>query len=163
MTIALLITAVGGAWAEEVKYPIVYDFEAAANASENLSNKNGSADNGQQFYGWESESYKDRARQDYKGYEWAEGSVLPKVCHVWRRGDRISVNTSIGGLQCPGDKLMAVDGLTEGLTVTIIYDATNATSKEIVWAIGDGSLIRQRDLSRVYNIKCINNIKKYNI
>ena len=32
MTLALLITAVTGAWADEVKYPIVYDFEAAANA-----------------------------------------------------------------------------------------------------------------------------------
>jgi len=65
--------------------------------------------------------------------------VLPKVCHVWRRSDRINGNVSNGGLQCPSDKQMAVDGLTEGLTVTIIYDATNATNKEIVWAIGDGS------------------------
>ena len=139
MTLALLITAVGGAWADEVKYPIVYDFEAAANAGENPANKNGSTGNGQQFYGWESESYKDRARNDYKGYEWATGSVLPEVCHVWRRGDRFNGNVADGGLKCPSNKEMAVDGLTEGLTVTIIYDATNATDKEIVWAIGDGS------------------------
>ncbi len=140
MTLALLLTAVGGAWADEVKYPIVYDFEAAANASEDPSNKNGSTANGQLFYGWENEDKKDNARNDYKGYEWAEGSVLPKVCHVWRRSDRINGNVSgKGGLYCPSDKQMAVDGLTEGLTVTIIYDATNATSKEIVWAIGDGS------------------------
>ena len=138
MTLALLLTAVGGAWADEVKYPIVYDFEAAANASEDPSNKNGSE--AQRFYGWESETYKDRSRNDYKGYEYAEGSVLPKVCHVWRRGDRINGNVSgNGGLKCPSNKEMAVDGLTEGLTVTIIYDATDATDKEIVWAIGDGS------------------------
>ena len=140
MTLALLITAVGGAWAEEVKYPIVYDFEAAANASENPANKNGSSANGQQFYGRESETVKDYARNDYKGYEYAEGSKLPEVCHVWRRSDRINGNVSgYGGLKCPSNRLMAVDGLTEGLTVTIIYDATDATDKEIVWAIGDGS------------------------
>ena len=139
MTLALLITAVGGAWADET-YPIVYDFEAAANAGENPANKNGSSDNGQQFYGWESETVKDYARNDYKGYSWATGSKLPEVCHVWRRSDRINGNVSgNGGLKCPSNRLMAVDGLTEGLTVTIIYDATNATNKEIVWAIGDGS------------------------
>lgn len=139
MTLALLITAVGGAWADET-YPIVYDFEAAANAGENPANKNGSSANGQQFYGWESETVKDYARNDYKGYEYAEGSKLPEVCHVWRRSDRINGNVSgNGGLKCPSNKEMAVDGLTEGMTVTIIYDATNATQKEIVWAIGDGS------------------------
>ena len=140
MTLALLITAASGAWADEVKYPIVYDFEAAANAGENPVNKNGSEVNGQKFYGWENETYTDRERKDYKGYEYAEGSVLPEVCHVWRRSDRINGNVSgYGGLKCPSNRLMAVDGLTEGLTVTIIYDATNATDKEIVWAIGDGS------------------------
>ena len=142
MTLALLITAASGAWADEVKYPIVYDFEAAANAGENPVNKNGSEVNGQKFYGWENETYTDRERKDYKGYEYAEGSVLPEVCHVWRRSDRMDASASKisnGGLQCPNNREMAVDGLTEGLTVTIIYDATNATDKEIVWAIGDGS------------------------
>ena len=139
MTLALLITAVGGAWAAET-YPIVYDFEAAANAGEDPANKNGNSNNGQQFYGWENENVKDYARNDYKGYSWATGSKLPEVCHVWRRSDRINGNVSgNGGLKCPNNRLMAVDGLTEGLTVTIIYDATNATNKEIVWAIGDGS------------------------
>ena len=140
MTLVALLALTTGAWADEVKYPIVYDFEAAANAGENPANKNGSTANGQQFYGWESEDGKDKARQDYKGYEYAEGSKLPEVCHVWRRSDRFPDNVAgKGGLYCPSNKQMAVDGLTEGLTVTIIYDATNATSKEIVWAIGDGS------------------------
>lgn len=144
MTLALLITAVGGAWADET-YPIVYDFEAAANAVETFGNKNGSGGTGQGFYGWESAGKPDWPRQDYKGYTWGDGQTstnLPQVCHVWRRSDRMdasSGNISNGGLQCPSDKQMAVDGLTEGLTVTIIYDATNATNKEIVWAIGDGS------------------------
>ena len=137
--VMMFTLATTGAWADET-YPIVYDFEAAANAGENPSNKNGSSANGQQFYGWESEGKTDWPRQDYKGYEWAEGSKLPEVCHVWRRSDRINGNVAgNGGLKCPSDKQMAVDGLTEGLTVTIIYDATNASSKEIVWAIGDGS------------------------
>ena len=140
MTLALLITAVGGAWADEVKYPIVYDFEAAANAGENPDNKNGSEINGQKFYAWENETYTDRERKDYKGYIYAEGSKLPEVCHVWLRSDRINGNLAgNGGLKCPSNREMAVDGLTEGLTVTIIYDATDATDKEIVWAIGDGS------------------------
>ena len=139
LLLALLMTAATGAWAQDETYPIVYDFEAAANASEDPGNKNGSGGTGQGFYGWESANYKDRVRQDYKGYDWATGSVLPKVCHVWRRSDRINGNVSNGGLQCPSDKQMAVDGLTEGLTVTIIYDATNASNKEILWAIGDGS------------------------
>ena len=143
LTLVALLAVTTGAWADEVKYPIVYDFEAAANAGENPDNKNGSAANGQKFYGWENnDARKDEARQDYKGYEYAEGSKLPEVCHVWRRSDRINGNVAgNGGLKCPSNKEMAVDGLTEGLAVTIIYDATNAKddSKEIVWAIGDGS------------------------
>jgi len=139
LTLVALLAVTTGAWADE-QYPIVYDFEAAANASENPGNKNSTAATGQGFYGWEKSDKTDSKRQDYKGYEYAEGSKLPEVCHVWRRSDRINGNVSgKGGLYCPSDKEMAVDGLTEGLTVTIIYDATNATNKEIVWAIGDGS------------------------
>ena len=143
LTLVALLAVTTGAWADEVKNPIVYDFEAAANAGENPDNKNGSAANGQQFYGWENDvDKKDKARQDYKGYEYAEGSKLPEVCHVWRRSDRINGNVSgNGGLKCPSNKEMAVDGLKPGNTVTIIYDATGAAddSKELVWAIGDGS------------------------
>ena len=142
MTLVALLALTTGAWADEVKYPIVYDFEAAANAGENPDNKNGSAASGQGFYGWEKAETTDSKRQDYKGYEYAEGSKLPEVCHVWRRSDRINGNVAgNGGLKCPSNKEMAVDGLTEGLAVTIIYDATDAAegSKEIVWAIGDGS------------------------
>jgi len=146
MTLVALMAMTAGAWADEkVFFPegsIVYDFEAAANAGENPGNKNGSSANGQAFYGWEKSDRTDSKRQDYKGYEWAEGSVLPEVCHVWRRSDRINGNVANnGGLKCPSDKEMAIDGLTPGLAVTIIYDATGAAdgSKELVWAIGDGS------------------------
>ncbi len=119
---------------------IVYDFETAADAGENPANKNGSAANGQAFYGWENPEKTDSKRQDYKGYEWAEGSVLPEECHVWRRSDRINGNVADnGGLKCPSNKEMAVDGLNEGDKVIIIYDAENATDKEIIWAIGDGT------------------------
>jgi hypothetical protein len=107
--LVLLMTAVTGAWAQ---YPVVYDFEAAANAGENPPNKNGTAANGLAFYGWENPGRTDSKRQDYKGYEWAEGSVLPEVCHVWRRSDRINGNVANnGGLKCPSDKEMAIDGL----------------------------------------------------
>ena len=119
---------------------IVYDFEAASIAGENPANKNGTAANGQGFYGWENPERTDSKRQDYKGYEWAEGSVLPEVCHVWRRSDRINGNVADnGGLKCPSNKEMAVDGLKAGDKVIIVYDAENATDKEIIWAIGDGS------------------------
>ena len=119
---------------------IVYDFEAAADAGENPSNKNGSAANGQAFYGWENPEKTDSKRQDYKGYEWAEGSVLPEECHVWRRSDRINGNVANnGGLKCPSNKEMAIDGLNPGNKVIIVYDAENATDKEIIWAIGDGT------------------------
>ena len=139
--LVLLIAAAQGAWAQG-EYPIVYDFEAAADAKENPGNKNGSAANGQAFYGWENAETTDSKRQDYKGYEWASDSKLPKVCHVWRRSDHINGNVSgNGGLKCPSNKQMAVDGLTVGSTVTIVYDASGVTddNKEIVWAIGDGS------------------------
>lgn len=117
--------------------PITYDFAAAAAAGENPGNKNGSAANGQAFYGWESESKTDSKRQDYKGYEWAEGSVLPEECHVWRRSDRINNNVKNGGLYCPNNREMAIDGLDNGDIVQIYYDATNAAdgAKEIVWAV----------------------------
>jgi hypothetical protein len=141
LLLALLMTATTGAWAQD-EYPLVYDFEATANAGKNPVNKNGSSANGQGFYGWENPEKTDSKRQDYKGYEWDEGSLLPKVCHVWRRSDRINGNVAgNGGLKCPSNKEMAIDGLTAGNTVTIVYDATDAVdgSKEIVWAIGDGT------------------------
>jgi hypothetical protein len=120
---------------------VVYDFEAAAAAGENPANKNGSAANGQAFYGWENAEKTDSKRQDYKGYEWAEGSVLPEICHVWRRSDRINGNVTEGGLKCPSNKEMAVDGLQADSKVIIVYDATaaNDDSKNIIWAIGDGT------------------------
>jgi hypothetical protein len=129
--------------AKRIAFPenaVVYDFEAAADAGENPANKNGSAANGQAFYGWENSERTDSKRQDYKGYEWAEGSVLPEECHVWRRSDRINGNVAgNGGLKCPSNKEMAIDGLNPGDKVIIVYDAENATDKEIIWAIGDGS------------------------
>ena len=141
--LVLLLTVAAGAWAQD-QYPIVYDFEAAADAGENPASKNGSLANGQAFYGWEDADEpknQDVRRQDYKGYEYTEGSVLPEVCHVWRRSDHINGNVAgNGGLKCPSNKEMAIDGLDVGYKVTIIYDATNAAEgkKEIVWAIGDG-------------------------
>ena len=115
---------------------IVFDFEAAAEAGENPGNKNGSKANGQAFFAWENADKVDSERQDYKGYEWAEGSVLPEVCQVWRRSDRINGNVKNGGLYCPNDREMAVNGLEAGSKVIIVYDAENATDKELVWAIG---------------------------
>jgi hypothetical protein len=118
-----------------------YDFAAAAEADENPANFNGNQNNGQGFYGWEKADKTDSRRNDYKGYTWADGSVLPQTCHVWRRGDRINNNIVEGGLNCPNDKEMAVDGLFEGSKVMIYYDAEKAKedAKELIWAIGDGT------------------------
>lgn len=113
-----------------------YDFAAVAVAGENPANKNGSAANGQAFFAWEAENKTNSKRQDYKGYEWAEGSVLPQECHVWRRSDRINNNIVEGGLNCPNNREMAIDGLEAGYRVEIVYDATAAAddAKEIIWA-----------------------------
>ena len=122
---------------EEFVAEFTYDFAAAAAAEENPDNFNGNQNNGQGFYGWEKADKTDSKRNDYKGYTWAEGSVLPEVCHVWRRSDRINNNVKNGGLACPNDREMAVDGLEEGSVVVITYDAEEG--KECIWAIGDGT------------------------
>ena len=108
---------------DAAKQSFVYNFEAAAAAGENPANFNGNQNNGQGFYGWEKEDKTDSKRNDYKGYTWASGSVLPEACHVWRRSDRINGNIKEGGLFCPSDKEMAIDGLKEGSTVQIFYTA----------------------------------------
>ena len=113
-----------------------YDFSAAAAAGENPENLNGSAKNGQAFYAWEKADKTDSKRQDYRGYTWAEGSVLPAECHVWRRSDRINGNVKDGGLACPSNKEMVVDGLEVGNIVEIFYDNEAAAddAKSIIWA-----------------------------
>ena len=118
-----------------------YDFAAAAAAGENPDNLNGNQNNGQGFYGWEKADKTDSKRNDYKGYTWAEGSVLPEECHVWRRSDRINNNVKNGGLYCPNNREMAVDGLEVGYVVEITYDNAEAAddAKDIIWAIGDGT------------------------
>lgn len=114
-----------------------YDFAKAAAAGENPANKNGSAANGQAFYVWENEGKADSQRQDFKGYEWAEGSVLPEVCHVWRRSDRINGNIVEGGLNCPNDREMVIDGLNANATVQIFY--SGADDAKIIYATGETS------------------------
>jgi hypothetical protein len=113
-----------------IEETFIYDFEAAFNAGENPGNKNGNQNNGQGFYGWEKADKTDSKRNDYKGYEWAEGSVLPEVCHVWRRSDRINGNIKNGGLFCPNDREFAIDGLLEGALVQITYDPGVKEEKE---------------------------------
>jgi len=101
----------------------VYDFETACRIAENPANFNGNQNNGQGFYGWEKADKTDSKRNDYKGYAWAAGSVLPEICHVWRRSDRINGNIKEGGLYCPNEREMAIDGLQAGSTVQIFYEA----------------------------------------
>lgn len=117
----------------------VIDFAAAADLGLNPDNLNGSAANGQAFYAWEADNKVNSKRQDYKGYSIAddvENSPLPKECHVWRRSDRINGNIVEGGLNCPNDREMVIDGLAAGSRVTIYYDATDVTGEinQIVWA-----------------------------
>lgn len=123
---------------DEPQYEVLftYDFAAACDAGQNPDNVNGKAANGQAFYAWEKADKTDSYRQDYKGYAFAEGSVLPEECHVWRRSDRINGNVKDGGLACPSNKEMAIDGLEVGYIVEINYDNTNAAddAKSIIWA-----------------------------
>ena len=136
---------------------IVYDFAAAAAAGENPDNVNGGSANGAVFYGWENEGKTYSKRQDYKGYAWAEGSVLPEECHVWRRSDRINGNMTAAdaevlGLNCPAQREMAINGLSAGQQVVIEYtgegeilyatgfDAANPTAEpNTVAVVGDGN------------------------
>ncbi len=136
---------------------IVYDFAAAAAAGENPGNVNGGSANGAIFYGWENEGKTYSKRQDYKGYAWAEGSVLPEECHVWRRSDRINGNMTAAdaevlGLNCPAQREMAINGLSAGQQVVIEYtgegeilyatgfDAANPTAEpNTVAVVGDGN------------------------
>ena len=114
---------------------IVYDFAAADAAGENPANLNGGTANGAVFYVWESAAKADSKRQDFKGYTWAEGSVLPKDCYVWRRSDRINGNVKNGGLYCPNNREMVINGLQAGSKVTIEYTGDG----EILWATGTGA------------------------
>jgi hypothetical protein len=113
-----------------------YDFAAAAAAGENPAKQNGSKANGQAFYAWEKADKTDSQRQDYRGYTWTEGSVLPEVCHVWRRSDNINNNVKDGGLACPNNREMVVDGLEVGNIVEIFYDNEAAAddAKSVIWA-----------------------------
>ena len=131
-TLLMLAFASLTSFAQE-KVTLVYDFAAAAAASENPTNLNGSTANGAVFYIWEAADKTDNKRQDFKGYTWAEGSVLPQVCHVWRRSDRINGNMGDGGLKCPSNKEMVIDGVVAGSTVTIEYTAADESNK-MIWA-----------------------------
>jgi len=85
------------------------------------ANFNGNQNNGQGFFGWEKADKSDSKRNDYKGYTWEEGLPLPEECHIWRRSDRINNNIIEGGLKCPNDREMAIDGLEAGSKVKIFY------------------------------------------
>ena len=125
---------------------VVYNYEAGTTVKSDFAaedkvyrqpaKQNGSVSNGQVFYIWEKPEKTHSLRQDYRGYKWEEGLKLPEVCHVWRRGDNINNNIGAGGLLCPNDKEMVIDGLEPGSEVTITFDATNASTKELLWVPG---------------------------
>lgn len=109
---------------DPAKTVYTYDFAAVAAAGVTVENQNGNQNNGQGFYGWEKADKSDSRRNDYKGYKWGAGCLLPEVCHVWLRQDRIVQNLKEGGLLTPRDNTqLAIDGLKAGSTVQIIYDA----------------------------------------
>ena len=118
-------------WAEgQEENGDVYDFAAAAAAGENPENFNGGAE--QKFAFYDIANDKDDARQDFKGYANYEGTNLPAAGHVWRRTDRINGNVKDGGLQCPNNRIMVIDGLKNGAEVTIEYN-TAEDGKNIVF------------------------------
>ena len=124
----------------EVKkeYPkYVYNFAGAQAAGETplvgLNQKGG-------FYIWEREDKADSNRQDFKGYTNYKGSNLAAACHVWRRTDAYN-NASYwvdGGMYCPNDREMVIDGVEAGMKVTIAYNAAGAKDKSIIWASATG-------------------------
>ncbi len=124
--------------------PLVYDFTKLT-VKKDLSNLNGSASNGGVFYVWEKADKADSKRQDFKGYTDYTGTNLETECHVWRRSDRLSGNLVDGGLKCPNDREMVINGLQPGSKVKIYYDASGTVTtdaetgeqsepKKILWA-----------------------------
>lgn len=123
---------------EVFKAEYTYDFVAAyANGeAETLADLNGSASKGQAFYAWEKDDKRDSKRQDYRGYTYSEGSVLPEVCHVWRRQDKFKASLTATGLACSRNGgTIAIDGLEAGSVVKITYDGSAAGEgkQNIIW------------------------------
>ena len=139
-----------------------YDFAAAFAAEENPSNLNGNGSKGQEFYVWWNSGATNRNTNQYKGYTWTEGSVLPEECHVWRSNDRINGNIANGGLNFGSDKPIVIDGLDAGNVVQIYYDASKASQKAMVWgaAIADDSSINgaTATIKGVYTESMVTNI-----
>ena len=75
-----------------VEETFVYDFEAVAEADQNPAKFNGNQKTGQAFPCWWDDSDTDRDRNNYKGYKWEEGSLLPEVCHVFLFNSQINNN-----------------------------------------------------------------------
>ena len=124
----------------EVKkeYPkYVYNFAGAQAAGETpLVKLNQSGG----FYIWERDDKVDSKRQDFRGYTNYKGSNLAAACHVWRRTDTYdNASTWVdGGLYCPNDREMVIDGVEAGMKVTIAYNAAGAKDKSIIWASATG-------------------------
>ena len=142
--IKLQVTRVtaGGGGSDDKEFPTyVYNFAAAQAAGETpLVTENQSGG----FYIWENDGKTNSLRQDFKGYKDYKGSNLPAVCQVWRRNDRYDQPAAwelSGGLNCPNDREMVINGVEAGMKVTIVYNAAKATDKSIIWAAaaGEGS------------------------
>jgi len=118
-----------------VEETFVYDFEAVAEADQNPAKFNGNQKTGQAFPCWWDDSDTDRDRNNYKGYKWEEGSLLPEVCHVFLFNSQINNNVlkEKGGLvvtqaNCP----IAIDGIQEGSKVQIFYTASKEVEVDVI-------------------------------
>jgi hypothetical protein len=127
----------GPVFVEEI---FTYDFAAVAEAEQNPAKFNGNQKDGQAFPCWWDASDPDRDRNNYKGYKWEEGSLLPEVCHVFPFNSQINNNVKKekGGLvitqaNCP----IAIDGIQAGSKVQIFYTASKEVEVDVTADLKD--------------------------
>ncbi|MBQ9654629.1 MAG: DUF5123 domain-containing protein [Prevotella sp.] len=125
----------------------VYDFAAEADAGNDPTKMN----TANTFYVWTKNEtgYYCKQPGNWRGYEWTEGSLLPKYDFVFTQNTQISgklvKNNPVSGWKADNEtRPIVVAGLTAGMKVTFNYDASSIkdeSKQQLIWAqaTGDGS------------------------
>ena len=125
----------------------VYDFAAEADADNNPAKMN----TGNTFYVWMKNEAGNYCKNpnNWRGYSWSAGSVLPKCDFVFTQNTQINnklvKNNPVSGWKADNEtRPIVIAGVTAGMKVTVDYDAsqiTDAAKKQLIWAsaTGDGS------------------------
>ena len=122
----------------------VYDFAAEADADNNPTKMN----TGNTFYVWMKNEAGNYCKQpnNWRGYSWSEGSLLPKCDFVFTQSTQINNmlvknNPVSGWKQSNETRPIVIAGVTAGMKVTVDYDASQITDpakKQLIWASATG-------------------------